>query len=115
MEMNNDSIDISSLQKIMDQVIPLAAQYRRLTGKPLGITGEVGEFLVAKLLGVQLMSARWPGYDAVSPNGRRIQIKARCFPNGEKLGQRVGQIKFKHNWDSIALILMDETFAPLAI
>ncbi len=56
----------------------LAQEYRTLTGKPLGITGEVAEYEAARLLGVQLTPARQAGYDAVERKGgktRRLQIK----------------------------------------
>jgi hypothetical protein len=36
----------------------LAQEYRALTGKPLGITGEVAEFEAARILGVELTPAR---------------------------------------------------------
>jgi hypothetical protein len=41
----------------------LAQEYRTLTGKPLGITGEVAEYEAARLLGVELTPARQAGYD----------------------------------------------------
>jgi len=53
-----------------------------VTGKPLGITGEVAEYEVARILGVQLTPARNAGYDATeNVNGRmrRLQIKGRCL------------------------------------
>ncbi len=43
----------------------LLAQYRTLTGKPLGITGEVAEYEAARILGVELAAARQAGYDVV--------------------------------------------------
>jgi len=111
----NHSIDMAALRGVMAQAKLLARQYRNLTGKPLGITGEIGEFQAAELLSLRLTDARCPGYDAVGPDDRRIQIKARCLLPGAKRGQRVGQIKLDHPWDSVALILMDEEFEPLSI
>lgn len=90
-------------------------RYRELTGKPLGITGEVGEVLAAKLLGLQLADARQAGYDAVSSEGRRVQIKARCVLPDSKPGQRIGSIRLDHDWDTVALITMNEDFEPLEI
>lgn len=43
----------------------LAQEYRALTGKPLGIAGEVAEFEAARILGVELTPARQAGYDAI--------------------------------------------------
>ena len=43
----------------------LAREYYRLTGKPLGITGEVDEYEAARILSVELTPARQAGYDAI--------------------------------------------------
>jgi len=42
----------------------LAKRYKALTGKPLGVTGEIAKFTAARLLGLERSSARNPGYDA---------------------------------------------------
>ena len=76
----------------------LAQQYRALTGKPLGITGEVAEYEASRILGVELTPARQAGYDAVETiNGvvRRLQIKGRCLLKDRKPGQRLGSIDVK--------------------
>jgi hypothetical protein len=44
-----------------------------------------------------------------------VQIKSRCIPPDAKPGQRIGQIRFDHDWDTVALILMNEDFEPLEI
>ena len=36
--------NVARVREIMATVKPLAAEYYRLTGKPLGVTGEVAEF-----------------------------------------------------------------------
>ena len=43
----------------------LAQEYRQLTGKPLGITGEVVEYGAARILGLTLTPALQDGYDAI--------------------------------------------------
>ena len=43
----------------------LAREYYRLTGRPLGITGEVDKYEAARILGVELTPARQAGYDAI--------------------------------------------------
>jgi hypothetical protein len=105
---------------MMDQVAELLAEakalarkYRKLTGKPLGITGEVAEFAAADLLGLELADARQAGYDAVRrTNGKevKIQIKGRCIPPGSKPGQRLGSIRLDHEWDTVLLVILDENF-----
>ena len=108
-------VEITALRTVMREATSLARQYRELTGKPLGITGEVGEFLAAELLGLVLVDARQPGYDAIAPDGRRIQIKTRCILPDAKQGQRVGGIKLDYDWETVALVLIDENFEPSAI
>ena len=110
-----EPVDLDALGGVINAVIQLAIRYREITGKPLGMTGEVGEFHAAKLLGWQAAEARQPGYDAVASDGRRVQIKARCILKDSRPGQRVGQIKLDHPWDTVALVLMDGDFRPFAI
>ncbi|MGB6109952.1 MAG: hypothetical protein WBG35_02445, partial [Acidobacteriaceae bacterium] len=60
----------------------LAQKYRALTGKPLGVTGEVAEYEASRVLGVELTPARQAGYDAIETvdgEVRRLQIKGRCL------------------------------------
>ena len=66
-----DTIDINIIRNTIVQAIEAAKHYRSITGKPLGITGEVGEFIVADLMHLRLTEARQPGYDAVADDGRR--------------------------------------------
>jgi len=110
-----EPIDLGALEAVISAVTKLAVRYRDITGKPLGITGEIGEFHAAKLLGWQLAEARQPGYDAVAPDGHRIQIKARCILPRSRPGQLVGSIRLNHEWDTVALVLLDEWFVPKAI
>ena len=106
---------LSTLDETIDMARTVATRYRELTGKPLGITGEIGEVLTAKLLNLKLAEARQAGYDAVGSDGRLVQIKSRCILSNSKPSQRVGGIKLDHKWDSVALILMDQAFEPIEI
>ena len=75
------------------QAKKLARGTWNLTGKPLGVTGEVAEFEAARLLHLELAGAREPGFDAVERGtGRKFQIKGRRLRAGGKRGQRVGSI-----------------------
>ena len=77
--MANKNNEIKKLLKIAKA---LAKRYRELTGKPLGITGEIGEYEAARLLKVKLEDARTTGFDAIRVvNGerQRLQIKTRCL------------------------------------
>ncbi len=98
------------IEEILEQAKQLAARYKKLTGKPLGITGEIAEFNAASLLNLELAEARTAGYDAIGSDDRKIQIKGRCLPENAKPGQRVGSIRLDHEWDTVLLVLMDESF-----
>lgn len=87
----------------------LAKRYRALTGKPLGVTGEVAEYEAAKILGIELTPARQAGYDAIEKHEgleRRLQIKGRCLLDKSKKSQRLGSIKTQHEWDAVLLVLL---------
>ncbi len=103
------------LQETIEAAKQAAILYRELTGKPLGITGEVGEVVCAGLLNLRLAGARQAGYDAIGRDGRKVQIKARCVLPDSKPGQRVGGIKLEHEWDTVALVLLDERFEPISV
>jgi hypothetical protein len=95
---------------ILSQAKHLAQQYYLLTGKPLGVTGEVAEFEAARLLGVTLTPARQAGYDAVEACGRTLQIKGRCQLLGPKSKQRLGSIKIDKDFDAVLMVLLDASF-----
>lgn len=109
-----EPLNISTLAGTIHAAKVVAVRYRELTGKPLGITGELGEAQAAQLLGLTLADARQAGYDAVDPDGRRLQIKTRCILQGAKTSQRVGRIRLDHDWDAVVLLLIDHNFDPLA-
>lgn len=101
---------------ILGEAKKLAQEYRTLTGKPLGITGEVAEYEAARLLGLELTAARNAGYDAIEPkDGRRFQIKSRCLLPGCKPGQRLGSIDITKDFDAVLMVLLDANFDALAI
>ena len=103
---------------ILAEAKKLAQRYRALTGKPLGITGEVAEYEAARILGVELTPARQAGYDATEiRDGQtvRLQIKGRCVLEGSKPGQRMGSIDVKKEFDAVLLVLLDGEFEATAI
>ena len=88
----------------------LAQRYRALTGKPLGVTGEVAEYEAARILGLELAPARTAGYDATETAGggtRKLQIKGRCILPGASPGPRIGSIDVKKEFDAVLLVLLD--------
>lgn len=102
--------DARRVREILATVKPLAAEYYRLTGKPLGVTGEVSEYVAAEILGLELAPPRTHGYDAIRRTGeteQRIQIKGRAYGKDAKPGQRLGTIKRGSPCDSVLLVLLD--------
>jgi uncharacterized protein DUF6998 len=111
------SSDAVRLRELIGEVKVLAREYYLLTGRPLGVTGEIAEYEAARILGLKLAPARQRGYDAIRKTrdgGQLLQIKGRCVPGGGG-SQRVGAINLKREWDAVLLVLLDEKFAPTAI
>lgn len=109
-------VALSDIAPLLETAREAATAYYRLTGKPLGITGEIGEYEAARVLGLTLVSARTPGYDAIGPDKRRIQIKARMFDHGRTLGgQRMGAIKAASEFDTVMLVMLDTAYRPWII
>lgn len=101
---------------VLERARAAAIDYCRLTGKPLGITGEIGEYEAARLLDLKLSAAREAGYDAIDPQGRRYQVKTRCInENGLRKTQRLGSIKLTHPWESVLLVILDMEFRATEI
>ena len=106
------------VMEVLHKAKRLAQRYRQLTGKPLGITGEVAEYEAARILGVKLTPARNTGFDATErKNGsvRRLQIKSRCLLDNCKPGQRLGSIDIEKEFDAVLMVLLDENFEATAI
>ena len=104
------------VREVLARAKQAAADYYRLTGKPLGITGEVGEYEAARLLGLTLVAARVPGHDATDDSGLRYQIKSRAVPDPRRTNsQRLGTIKPTHEWDAVLMVLMDQALQTLEI
>lgn len=96
----------------------LAREYYTLTGKPLGVTGEVAEYEAARILGIELTPARQAGYDAVeriNDSTKKLQIKGRCLQENCKPGQQLGSIRTEHDWDAVLMVLLDRNFDALEI
>jgi hypothetical protein len=104
--------------EVLGAVKKFAREYRVLTGKPLGITGEVAEYEAARILGIKLTPARQAGYDALERYGdsvRKLQIKGRCLLDDCKPGQQLGSIRIEKEWDAVLMVLLDQNFDCLEI
>jgi len=113
------AVEVYSVDKLITEARRLAAEYRRATGQPLPVSGEIARHDVARLLGLELVPAQEAGgYDAIGAGrweGKRIQIKGRAIFDEGKAGQRIGQLKLNQDWDVVMLVLMDEDFEPMEI
>ena len=101
-----DKAEAAKLRRILAKVRPLACEFYRLTGRPLGVTGEVAEFVAAEMLGLTLAPPRTAGHDATRRK-ERIQIKGRALPEKPKPGQRLGSIKLGAACDTVMVVLLD--------
>lgn len=109
--------NLKQLGPLIDAAKGIAKQYRALTGRPLGITGEVAEYEAARLLGLDLAEVRQAGYDAIRRTGQieeRLQVKGRCVLSN-KPGQRLGRIDLDQEWDTVLVVLLDADLDPIAI
>jgi hypothetical protein len=111
--------DPTRVFEIVSAAKALAREYYSLTGRPLGITGDIAEVEAIRALGLEAAEVRQPGYDATRRNAdgslARFQIKGRCCPPGTTTGQRVGSIRLDHEWDAVLLVLLDQHFELIEI
>ena len=111
-------MSLYSVDKLISEARRIAAEYRRTTGKPLGISAEIASHDACVLLDLEA-NEDTNGYDATGlegeRKGQRFQIKGRAIFDEKKGGQRIGQIKAEQNWDKLLLVLMDENFETTEI
>jgi len=109
---------VYSTEKLISEARRLAAEYRKATGKPLGISGEIAEFDAADKLNLEICEERTGGYDAIGKGdreGKKVQIKGRAVFDEKKSGQRIGQLKIEQEWDLVVLVIMDENYDAIKI
>lgn len=109
---------IYAVDKLMKEARHLAAEYRKATGKPLGISSEIAEHDAARLLDLELCHDRSAGIDAIGHGkreGKRIIIKGRAIFDESKSGHRIGQLKLDKEWDSVVLVIMDDQYQPVEL
>jgi len=107
------TVDSELIEKV-DQAILAALGYERATGaaRKLGITGEVGEVLICKELGLSMMrNPRSEGYDAMDKAGGLVQIKTRRSESGD-IPKKSGRLSSfsKHKYDYALLGILDSTY-----
>lgn len=111
-------MSLYSVDKLISEARRIAAEYRRATGKPLGISAEIARHDACTYLDLE-PDEDAVGYDAMGllgdREGLRFQIKGRAIFDEKKGGQRLGQINIDQNWDKILLVLMNEEFESTEI
>jgi len=109
---------LERVRQILSEAKKLSREYYQLTGKPLGITGEVAEYEAAAKLGLELAVVRSPGFDAKRKSSEGveelIQIKGRSYAQSKK-SQRIGRLNFEKSWHSVILVILDETYELVEI
>ena len=113
--METRTLDLEEIGKVIRAAKKAAKRYYQLTGRPLGITGEVAEYEAAQKLELDLAKVRQAGYDATRKDGSKVQIKGRRILSDSNPGQRVGRINLDKEWDVVVLVLLDEDFEPIEI
>ena len=109
---------VYSVDKLMAEARRLAAEYRRMTGKTLPISGEIAVSDAVRLLGLEAVNEQGLGYDALRGHGdaaERLQIKARVVFDEIKSSHRLGELKLDRDWDAVLLVLLDENYETFAI
>ncbi len=107
MEKNNIIQITPEILRSVKKSIKCAIEYEKLTGRKLGITGEVGEILVCKKLNLNLLKNDIAaGYDALDNRGKRYQIKTR---KGETNKGRLSSFS-KHEFDYAVLAILDKEY-----
>jgi hypothetical protein len=104
----NEAETASEVAELLRQAKLIACRYYALTGKPLGITGEVAEYEAAGKLGLTLGGARTAHHDAISARGERIQIKGRAVNARDPYRGRVPKIRTDGDFDCVLLVLLDK-------
>jgi hypothetical protein len=107
-----------SVVALLSEAKKLAREYYILTGRPLGVTGEVAEFEAIRLLGLRPAVVRQPGFDAVSGTGtteEHLQIKGRCIVDKATRGAKLGKIDVTKPCTAVLLVLLDSGYDATAI
>jgi len=111
-------MSIYSVDKLMSEARKIAADYRRATGKSLGIGNEIAKNDACNLLDLEPINDNTSSFDAIgrgSRDGLKILIKGRAIFDQKKSGARIGQLKVEQEWDILVLVLMNEDFEAFEI
>ncbi|OGM89114.1 hypothetical protein A2108_01945 [Candidatus Wolfebacteria bacterium GWA1_42_9] len=97
------------IRRTVKQLIRVAIDYRNVTGRNPGVTGEIGEILVSDKLNLFLVTDQInAGFDAVNSIGKKYQIKTRLIIGG-KIKGRLSTVS-KHKFDFAVLAILNEGY-----
>ncbi|KII27571.1 hypothetical protein NL64_26885 [Pseudomonas fluorescens] len=108
----------NEVYQILREAQALARRYYHITGKPMGVTGEIAQYEAARILNLELELAPQVGYDATEIQDGlklKVQIKGRCLPNARLHGGRLGAIDLKQPFDTVLLVLLDADYNAFQI
>src|SRR3989344_1987256 len=103
----NTLLITEKIYNIALEAAKVAVKYEKLTGRKLGITGEIGEILTCKNQDLKLsLNPLTAGYDAIDGDGNRYQIKSR------RANHRRGSIGSfsQHSFDYAVLAMLDSNY-----
>ena len=106
------SNEANEVTRLLIEAKRIAQRFYQLTGKPLGISGEIAEHEAARLLGLVLAPPREAAIDAyLHKDGKTqsIQIKGRAVSATRRYIGRVSKIKLEPKFDAVVLVLLDKS------
>src|SRR5207253_1976749 len=100
----------------LSHLTELARAHKRIFGRTIALTEELGELHACNRLHLDRATAGMTGYDAVDSEGQRVQIKSRS-PRVLDHVNPVGRVGRFHSWDFdyAVLVLMDSEYRLDAI
>ncbi len=111
-------MNIYAVDKLTAEARRLAAEYRRVTGKTLALSGEIAVNDAIRLLRLEPPESPNGGYDAMRRHAERIeliQIRARVVFDELKGPHRLGELKLDKPWDTLLVVLMNADYEPVEI
>jgi hypothetical protein len=101
------------IDEVFKNIYQLAKKYYKVTGKPLGVVGEVGEFVACKFYGGKLNDPRNAGSD-FTKDGNMYEVKTRMiypatasnFWNGA-----TGNINISDEWNFLIVLILNDDFS----
>ena len=104
---SEETVGAARVRKILATVKVLAVEYYELTGRPLGVTGEVADYVATEHLGLTLAPPRTAGYTALRGD-ERILIRGRACDEESTNRQTLTKINRDAPCDTVLLVLLDK-------